>query len=418
MKEPTYRLRGAFIAPSVLALSIVASAFAGCSSESDGSNGGSGADGGVVDATMASVHPLDTAILFPLPETAATDTLLRASASGAKGELFPSYAVDALPALTGAKNSEVVPLLRVVSANIDPCFPSGVDGKVDDKGVSQCRKQLRLVFQPVHDDGTGRLTTDDVTVHTFYEMDGATFKSMAIDIVKARGTASLGDGAIDVHPIMKAEGSPGAFASAIREIVLRYAGASNLVKVTFLGLRGGGIGWQMGGVDFVGTKATDITVPETTVTREELSNPDTTGNFDSTVDPQTKFSKALGVLLKSVDARKASDAEIESAFKQALRLDNPETELHPGTVDCASCHLATPVRLWVERNRGLRANDFEESYRNARWNLENRSQTKENTQSFRCFGYFGRDVSISQRTVNEAAAVADFINEKMLGGAK
>lgn len=418
MREPLDRVRGMFLGPSVLALSLIGAAFAGCSSEGQATSGGTGGDGGADRATRISAHPLDTAILFPLPETAAADTLLRANASGAKGELIPSYAVDALPALTAGKNSELVPLLRVVSANIDPCFPSGVDGKVDDKGASLCRKQIRLVFEPVHDDGSGKLTTDDVTVHTFYEMDAATFKSMATDIINARGASSLGDGAIDVHPTMKAQGASGAFARSLQQIFLTYAGSSNLVKVTFLGLRGGGIGWQMGGVDFVGTKATDMTVPETTVTREEMSNADTNGDFNSTVDPPTKFSTGLGVLLKTADAKQASDDEIKTAFKQALQIDNPDTELNPGTVDCASCHLATPTRLWVERNRGLNAGDFAESYANPRWNLENRSQTKDNTQSFRCFGYYGRAVSISQRTINEAAAVADFINDKILGGAK
>jgi hypothetical protein len=219
-----------------------------------------------------------------------------------------------------------------------------------------------------------------------------------------------------VHPIMKAQGSSGAFAQSIQDILLEHAGATNLVKVTFLGLRGGGIGWQMGGVDFVETEPKDIIIPETTVTREELINSDSTGNFNATVDPATKFSEALGVLLKSEDAREASAGEVEAAFREALRLDNPATELHPGTVDCASCHLATPARLWVERNLGIVANDFEENYQNPRWNLENRSQTKENAQSFRCFGYYGRAVAISQRTINEAAAVADFINQRILGG--
>jgi hypothetical protein len=418
MRQPLDRIRRAYLAPSLLALSLIEAAFAGCSSESPSATGVSGGDGGADSPTVLSAHPLDTAILFPLPETAAADSLLRADASGAMGQLLPSYAVDALPALTAGKNSELVPLVRVVSANIDPCFPSGVEGKVDDKGGSLCRKQIRLIFEPVRDDGNGKLTTDDVTVHAFYEMDAATFKRMATDIINARGTTPLGDGAIDVHPIMKTQGPSGAFATSIQDIFLRYAGASNLVKVTFLALRGGGIGWQMGGVDFVGTKTTDMTVPETSVTREELSNPDTTGNFNSTVDPPTRFSKGLGVLLRSEDAKKSSDDEIKTAFKQALQIDNPNSELNPGTVDCASCHLATPTRLWVERNRGLKAADFAESYANPRWNLENRSETKENTQSFRCFGYYGRAVSISQRTINEAAAVADFINDKILGGAK
>jgi hypothetical protein len=336
------RIRGVCFVSFFLASSLAGGAIAGCTS-------GDGAS----SVQSSTAHPLDTAILFPLPETAEEDSLLHGDASGEKGVLIPDYVWSSIPALTAEKNADIFPKLRLVSANVDPCFPSGKDGEVDDKGVSQCRKQLRLIFQPVHDDGAGKLTTDDVTVHTFYEMDASDFRSMTLDILAARGAASLGDGAIDVHPVMKSQGPSGAFAKAINGIFTKYAGATNLVKITYLALRGGGVGWQMGGVDFVGTKGTDMTVPETTATREELTNPATAGDFLSTVDPPTKFSKGLGVFLRSDTARSASDDEITSAFKQALKIDNPETELHPGTVDCASCHLATPVRLWAERHRGL-----------------------------------------------------------------
>ena len=363
----------------------------------------------------ATIHPLDTAILFPLPDTAEQDQLLRFDSAGSLGRLLPGYATSQLPALDAGRNVELWPRLRVVAANVDPCFPSGVEGKVDEQGTSQCRKQLRLIFQPVRDDGAGQLTTDDVAVHTFYEMDAETFADLVDDLLTARGEASLGDGAIAVHPILLKEGPGGPYQTELQRLFLRYAGASNLVKVTFSGLRGGGIGWQMGAVDFVGTTPTDATIPATQVIREEIINNAATGDFDSTIDPATEFSRGLGVLLDSTAARAARDAEIRAAYRQALLIDNPETELHPGTVDCSSCHLATPTRLWAERNRGLRAADFEEAYVNPRWNLENRGQTQKNTQSTRCFGYFGRSFAISQRTINEAAAVADFINARILG---
>ena len=410
------RIHGVFPAPWAMTLSLLAAAFAGCSSTSDDPAGGGAEPTPDAAAAALTIHPLDTAILFPLPATAADDALLHADAKGARGVLVPDYAWSSLPALASEKNADLLPRLRLVAANVDPCFPSGVDGKVDDQGGSLCRKQVRLIFQPVRDDDRGQLTTDDVTVHTFYEMDAPTFEALARALVAARGSASLGDEAIDVHPLMKAGGTD--YARTIQTTLLAYAGASNLAKVTYLALRGGGIGWQMGGVDFVGTKGTDMTVPETKVTREELINNGAAGDFASTVDPPTKFSTGLGVLLDSAKARTASDADVRTAFQMALRIDNPDTDLNPGTVDCASCHLATPTRLWSERNRSLKAADFSESYTNPRWNLENRSQTKENTQSMRCFGYYGRDIAISQRTINESAAVADFINAKILGGSR
>ena len=96
-------------------------------------------------------HPLDTAILFPLPEPAADAAALRVDSAGEKGVLLPKYASDELPALSSKRNADLLPLLRVVALNIDPCFPSGVFGKTDGDGTSLCRKQIRLIAQPVHE---------------------------------------------------------------------------------------------------------------------------------------------------------------------------------------------------------------------------------------------------------------------------
>jgi len=90
MLELKNRVRGVILAPPVVALSLLAAAFAGCSSTTDTSVGRTD-DGGALDAATSAltIHPLDTAILFPLPATAAEDTLLRAEAGGARGVLLP-----------------------------------------------------------------------------------------------------------------------------------------------------------------------------------------------------------------------------------------------------------------------------------------------------------------------------------------
>ncbi|MDX2091416.1 MAG: hypothetical protein SFX73_26385 [Kofleriaceae bacterium] len=374
--------------------------------------GGCGTDDVSVTAEL---HPLDTAILFPLPERMESDHLLRTDDAGAHGALLPDHAVAQLPALGSTRNAELVPRLRLVAANVDPCFPSGKEGAVDAQGASLCRPQLRYIFQPLVEQN-GTVTTEDVTVHTFYEMDRATFVELVADLRAARTEELADDEPIDVHPILRAQGPEGPYAKALETVMLDYAGAANLVKVTFIGLRGGGIGWQMGGVDFDGMTPTDMVVPETSVTRQELVNNATSGELDAAVDPETRFSTSMVPLLDSAAARASTDAELRQAFRNALEIDNPATDLNPDTVDCASCHLATPARSWAERNLGFVAAEYEEAYSHPRWNLESRSQTKANTQSMRCFGYFGRDVAISHRTINEAAAVADAINHAYLGG--
>ena len=64
------------------------------------------------DAPPLTIHPLDTAILFPLPEDAAHDGLLRSDSRGALGELLPAYSTRELPALRPSRNADLWPALR------------------------------------------------------------------------------------------------------------------------------------------------------------------------------------------------------------------------------------------------------------------------------------------------------------------
>lgn len=50
------------------------------------------------------------------------------------------------------------------------------------------------------------------------------------------------------------------------------------------------------------------------------------------------------------------------------------------------------------------------AYKNAGHDLTNKSTAPHNTQIIRAFGYFNVEIAISQRVINESAAVADQIN--------
>ena len=49
-------------------------------------------------------------------------------------------------------------------------------------------------------------------------------------------------------------------------------------------------------------------------------------------------------------------------------------------------------------------------YKNKKYNLDNISFRKLNTQQLRALGYMGTDLAISQRTINESAEVAEALN--------
>ena len=83
-------------------------------------------------------------------------------------------------------------------------------------------------------------------------------------------------------------------------------------------------------------------------------------------------------------------------------------------MDCFCCLVALSDRSWFEKNRsdlGLHPIADAFAYKNSHYNLENKSTNVHNTQSLRAFGYFGHELAISQRVINESAAVADQINQ-------
>lgn len=86
---------------------------------------------------------------------------------------------------------------------------------------------------------------------------------------------------------------------------------------------------------------------------------------------------------------------------------------NPENMDCASCHVAQPARVWLERNRsdlGLETLWNQHAYKNPRHNLKNISPDLKNTHIIRAFGYFGENIAISQRVIHESAETADAIN--------
>ncbi len=82
-------------------------------------------------------------------------------------------------------------------------------------------------------------------------------------------------------------------------------------------------------------------------------------------------------------------------------------------MDCVSCHVTQPGIHWVLNKRPeLKVDQLwsSEIYRNAKYDLSNMSTEVWNTQMIRGLGYFGENLAISQRVVNESAEVADAIN--------
>lgn len=350
----------------------------------------------------------DVSFLFPLPDTSRRLSLLGASESGLGGALLAFDTFQRLPTLDAIlSNGELYYFLRVLGVRIDPCFP-GLDP------AAPCKNQVRLVMQPVTvaTRGSG-LTTMDLAVHLFYEMSRQELAGLYQEMVDLRAASSveLREGPVGVHPALQREGVEGPFATAFREALLARIGAQNLVRVTFMGIEQVGQIWRFGGYDVQDGQLVPLKIPLIDVADERFFNRDLDGlTFAaSSTAPASPTPDDISLLFDPERLPKAPDDERREAYRHAVRIENPKIH-SPDTIDCVTCHVTMAARRHAERAfPQLMTDVVPERYAHAR-GLPLDGATVERTNELRAFGYFNERPSISQRVVNETAAVVELVN--------
>ena len=300
--------------------------------------------GAPVSATELALQ--DISILYPFPTGAELGTLLTAASSGAHGELVPEEVFAMLPPVVSHPNrrSNARTETRLVGLRANCAFDTLLR---DDP----CHGQLQLVFQVIATGAGGSAEIFDASIHAIYPLDDATFMQLLRDLLALRN-ANGGFAAqpLGVHPIMAREGLAGAFASATNDLVLRYGGADNLHKVTFITIdeptpdaRGGEV-WTFGAVEHsdAGWESLEIPTFTTATTEQTLSSigPATSAaasDFAVRASPALPATADLGGLFGS--GAIADAAAAESAYELALRLENPELR-SVADAECISCHVS------------------------------------------------------------------------------
>jgi hypothetical protein len=310
-------------------------------------------------------------------------------------------------------NEVAYPVMRVVGARIDPCFPG-----FDLEGPTACRNQLRFVLQPiVGSSGTEPLTAADTALHAFYELTREELVDLLARIVALRaGLESSPSDIVGVHPIILAEGSSSAYAKGLLEVLLDSAGEQNLTRVTFMAVENAGERWRFGGFDVIGgqLERMHIVTLGGEPTQQTFENFDLAGlkYLEAAARPSTYADDVLAPFFDSDEAIASPPDEQLSAYDAALRIENPD--LHsPDTIDCVSCHVATPARRWAEKTLSLSPAGNPNTYDEAAYDVAV-LPTSERTNVLRAFGYFGSAPAISQRTINETIAVARTVNATLL----
>lgn len=353
----------------------------------------------------------DVSYLMPLPVRIGDDNLMGISTPGNGGPLLNPAFLGTIPPLTPVMNeNDIARSLRVIAVRIDPCFPLPTP--------QSCQKQIRLVWQPLEPGFRNRVQSVDAALHSFYTLSDSEFELLTQDLQnwKKRNKVETKGLPLQVHPAWAVQADKSPALVEFNQIVQKYAGLSNLIRVTSMVVRGAGDMWAFQGFEVqngqlklmkiprVGRAAqafVNFAVPSDHFERGMIS-PEATGD-DS-------FNKVIG---NSARMKVGNEELLQKELRAIHRAEDPHS-FNPENMDCASCHVAQPARVWLERNRsdlGLENLWNLHAYKNPAYNLTNVSPDLKNTQIIRAFGYFMENPAISQRVIHESAEVATALNQ-------
>lgn len=355
----------------------------------------------------------DVSYLMPLPNKVGEDSLLKLESPARGGALLPLSFVNQIPVLAiDRSREEVNTTLRVVGVRIDPCFPLPTP--------QSCQRQIRLVWQPIELSRRDEIQSVDAALHSFYVLQDWEFDGLLKELAawKKKHSVNTTYLPLQVHPAWKQQGDAAPAFAEFNKIILKYAGAENFTRVTAMVLRGNADMWAFAGFEPAeGGKLQMLSVPRLGDRKAQsfinLAVPQDHfaggGIAPSPKGPDT-FSNLAGESIRLDEP--GTEELIRKEVRAAFRVENPKN-FNPENMDCVSCHVAQPAIQWVLNKRPeLKVDQLwsHEIYANAKYNLGNMSPEVWNTHQIRAFGYFGRNVAISQRTINESAEVADLIN--------
>ncbi len=195
----------------------------------------------------------DVSILLPMPSTAADGNLLRFGDLGVGGPLLPQAWFDDIAVF--ATEPHVAPPYAswaIVGIRLDPCFPTLALLASD---PSQCRRQVRLIAQPIVEEFGAAGTIDpavaiDSAVHLLFDLGASEFEQF-LTAWMAQVAAAPSDVAapLQVHPVIASEGLGGPFAVDLRRLILATVGEARLSQVTFM--EGRTFDWEFGGLRII-----------------------------------------------------------------------------------------------------------------------------------------------------------------------
>jgi hypothetical protein len=366
-----------------------------------GGSGGSGGAGGSGGSGGGSSQPLglnDVTVLVPLPVNELTPVLFKANDLALDGTQFvpddlyqrvikrPNDMPDVFTVLSD---------FHIVAVRFDLCdrqLPWPCE-KVDDA-------RLRIVFQPIFTGGKAR----DIALHGFYEVPNAEVPA-AIEALRA--LAALQNAPVTspltVSPALAANRT-GAYATALKELVKKYANTAALRRLTFFAQPDvfAQIRWVFRGLEGRPPNYGLISIAGINAFEQDVI---LEGGPSAPGYSATPFADDPVGLGRALDARAfdgGTAAERDAALHALTSVNNP-TEHTPGTVQCVACHVATFLSAQRAKETGTSAVALPDRYQSA-FDLSVDAGGSETSGRFlRALGWINDTPLISQRAVNETA---------------
>lgn len=361
--------------------------------------------------TLAAWDLNDVSYLMPLPKKIGADSLLSLKSAARGGPLLNEAIVQRLPVLSPQLTREqVATSLRVMAVRIDPCFPLPTP--------QSCQRQIRLVWQPLDLDRRNQVTTIDAAVHSFYVLTDTEFTTLLRDLAEWKNAYAIKTNfmPLQIHPVWAAQGDSSPALADFQKIITKLAGLENLSRVTVMVLRGAGDMWAFAGFEVKNGKMELIQIPRIDRMSQAFINlavPSDHFTGGGILPQPTGVDTFSTITNESEHLDANSEDTIRKEIKAAFRIENPKNH-NPENMDCVSCHVAQPAIHWaLNKKSHLKLDNLwsNEIYKNPKYDLTNVSSDLLNTQVIRGFGYFGRNMAISQRVINESAEVADQLNQ-------
>jgi len=356
----------------------------------------------------------DVTYIMPLPSDATQNGLLKLQSAADKGALVPEAMVMQLPFMDMQhEKNEINAMTRLMTVRIDNCFPLPTP--------LACQKQIRMIWQPLKSTSTG-VTTIDAAFHSFYVLTDEEFTSLIADLKtwkKKFQTVAVDNAkvALDIHPLWKKDLDQSPSLAEFNTLMTKYAGEKNLSRVTVMVLRRMNDVWGFLGAEIKEGKLVTGAIPRldgktSQMFFNQLNNSKGYTGAGIAQPPATADANLGGFVQQATTSGAFTEAEAIANLQASYAIENPNL-FNPESMDCVNCHIAQAAREYLSAKLPVTVDQNLFSafkYTNANYNLENKSTQVFNTHQLRGVGYFGVDLAISQRVINESAVVAEWLS--------